>query len=105
MGSTLKEFDLINQVPISSLIMKEISPKSNKNRNKDEMSLSREISNELVKAIGLLKTTFPNEFTDNFFAIIMKDIVNLLEILEEITVQATSFSTDLKQKVSDFHQN
>jgi hypothetical protein len=54
-----------------------------------------------MKALSILRNSIPEECNENFFKAIMKDITNLLEILNEITMEATSFSENLKIQVKN----
>lgn len=62
-------------------------------------TFSQDISYELKKALSLLKNGFPSENNEEFFKAVMKDITSLLEILNEMTLEASTFSESLKHQV------
>ena len=76
---------------------KESDSFSNNNNN-----FSKEISTELMKALSILRNSLPEQYNEEFFKTIMRDIANLLEILNEITAEATNFSESLKIQVFFF---
>lgn len=65
----------------------------------NDINITNEMTNEMMKAISLLKNSLPHEYNDDFFKTIMKDILALVEIMKEITLEATTFSDNMKQKV------
>lgn len=65
----------------------------------NDINIANEMTNEMMKAISLLKNSLPPECNDDFFKTIMKDILALIEIMKEITIEATTFSDNMKQKV------
>ena len=78
--------------------VKESDSFSNNNNN----NFSKEISTELMKALSILRNSLPEQYNEEFFKTIMRDIANLLEILNEITAEATNFSESLKIQVFSF---
>ena len=81
--------------------VKESDSFSNNNNN----NFSKEISTELMKALSILRNSLPEQYNEEFFKTIMRDIANLLEILNEITAEATNFSESLKIQVFSFLKN
>ena len=82
--------------------VKESDSFSNNNNNNN---FSKEISTELMKALSILRNSLPEQYNEEFFKTIMRDIANLLEILNEITAEATNFSESLKIQVFSFLKN
>lgn len=73
---------------------------SNYNSNKgNDLNISNEISNEMMAALVILKNNLPEEYNEDFFKAIMKDITLLIEIMRQITLEATTFSDQLKENV------
>lgn len=65
-------------------------------------NFSKEISTELMKALSILRSSLPEQYNEEFFKTVMRDIANLLEILNEITAEATNFSESLRIQVFFF---
>lgn len=66
----------------------------------EKTSITSEISNEVSRAIGLLRNKIPVEYDDEFFKGIMLDITNLIIVLNNIALEAANLSDELSEKVS-----
>ena len=65
-------------------------------KKEESFNMTKEISMELMKAMEILKNS---KYNEEFFKTIIKDISNLLEILNEITMEVSNFSDTLKKQV------